>query len=103
MSTPLPTPFAIDGELTVFTVHALKDRLLAAMAHDKVLEIDLSGVSEIDGAGIQLLLAAHREAGQRGMVFKLAAPSPVVAEALALGDLTPHFAQAVPSTQEVRA
>lgn len=98
MSAPLP----VEGELTVFTVHALKDRLLAALAGDGLragLTVDLSAVSEIDGAGVQLLMAARREAAQRGIAFTLAEPSAVAAEALALIDLAGHFGAAPPSTR----
>jgi anti-sigma B factor antagonist len=95
----------IEGELTVFAVHALKEQLLAALGDkeaDEGIDVDLSGVSEIDGAGIQLLLAARREAAQRGLNFHLNAPSAVVSEALALSDLTPCFMTRAPAGQEAR-
>lgn len=84
----MSTRIAIEGELTVFAVHALKEQLLAAMAQGQHVDVDLSGVSEVDGAGIQLLLAARREADMRGLGFDLLQPSPVVHEALSLSDLT---------------
>lgn len=87
MSTPLP----IEGELTVFTVHELKVRLLAALSEGQPLQLDLSGVSEVDGAGIQLLLAAQRQARQQGSAITLRAMPPQVKEALALTDLTHEF------------
>ncbi|MFT3859157.1 MAG: STAS domain-containing protein [Aquabacterium sp.] len=84
MSTRLP----IEGELTVFAVHAIKDRILAALAEGEDLEVDLADVCEVDGAGIQLLLAARREAGLRGVGFEVCTPSAVMADTLALCDLT---------------
>lgn len=78
----------IEGELTVFAVHALKEQLLEAMRAHSAVQIDLSGVSEVDGAGIQLLMATKREAQQREIVLTLSAPSPTVQEALNLCDLT---------------
>lgn len=71
----MSAPLKIEGELTVFTVHELKSRLLAALGEGQPLQIDLGGVSEVDGAGIQLLLAIP----------------PQVEEALTLTDLTHEF------------
>ena len=69
----MSAPLVIEGELTVFTVHELKVRLLAALGEGQPLQVDLSGVSEVDGAGIQLLLAAQREARQHGTAITVAA------------------------------
>lgn len=87
----MSAPLLIEGELTVFTVHELKVRLLAALGEGQPLQIDLSGVSEVDGAGIQLLLAAQREARHRGTAITLLAVPPQVKEALTLADLTHEF------------
>jgi len=87
----MSTPLKIEGELTVFTVHELKVRLLAALGEGRPLQIDLSGVSEVDGAGIQLLLATQREARHRGSAITLLAVPPQVEEALMLTDLTHEF------------
>jgi anti-anti-sigma factor len=77
----------IEGELTVYTVHALKDRLMTAMAGRADLALDVRGVSEVDGAGIQLLLATQRELRQRGGTLTLSACPPPLLAALALTDL----------------
>lgn len=90
----MSAPLLIEGELTVFTVHELKVRLLAALAalpDRQPLQLDLSGVSEVDGAGIQLLLAAQREARHRGGVVTLLGTPPQVDEALTLADLKHEF------------
>jgi anti-sigma B factor antagonist len=83
----MSAPFIIEGELTVFTVHALKDRLIAALADSSTLQIDLSDISEVDGAGIQLLLATRREAQQRGGTLNLTGHPPQLLAALDLADL----------------
>lgn len=98
MSTRLP----IEGELTVFAVHALKDRILAALAEGEDVDVDLAGVCEVDGAGIQLLLAARREAGMRGLHFHVQAASAAVADTLAMCALT-HTLGASQTAVEVRA
>ena len=84
----MSAPFIIEGELTVFTVHALKDRLMAALAESSTLHIKLGDVSEVDGAGVQLLLATKREAQQRGGALSLSAHPPQLLAALDLADLT---------------
>lgn len=74
---------ALSGELTIRNVSRCRDALLplpAAARH----EIDLSGVSMIDGAGLQLLMLLLREAARHGTQLELARPSRAVATALAM-------------------
>lgn len=52
---------AIEGELSIYTVADLKAEFAALAAGE--LEIDLSGVTDIDTAGLQWLLMAKRRAG----------------------------------------
>lgn len=54
----------IEGELTIYRAAELKDALLAAVNHSPVLEVDLAGVTDIDTAGVQLLMLAKRSALQ---------------------------------------
>ncbi len=92
--------FAIEGELTVFTAHEIKTGVLAAMSAEGALHIDLSEVSECDGAGLQLLLAARHEAAQRGGAMRLTSPPNQVKAVLELAGLTDHFESSEPDTQE---
>ncbi len=80
------TAFALGEDLTVYAVHALKPRLLAALDDQPTLSLDLGEVCEIDGAGVQLLLATQREAARRGGSLRLSAVSPTAQEALTLID-----------------
>jgi anti-anti-sigma factor len=80
------TALALGEDLTVYAVHALKPRLLAALDDQPALSLDLSEVCEIDGAGVQLLLATRREAHKRGGSLCLSAVSPTAHEALTLID-----------------
>lgn len=54
----------ISGELTIYQVGELKPLIAQALeqcAHDlSPLQLDLAGVTEIDGAGLQLLLATAK-------------------------------------------
>lgn len=52
-------------EMTIYTAGAVLEDLNAAAAQGGELELDLNGVTEIDGAGLQLLLHARRRAGER--------------------------------------
>lgn len=82
---------ALDGELTIYRAAELKAEMLAAAALGSAPVFDLSDVSEIDTAGVQLLLLALREAEARGVKLTLASPSAAVREAFALLELESHL------------
>lgn len=85
---------ALAGELTIYAAAEAKAPLLAPLAECGELVIDLAGVSEIDSAGLQLLLLARREAEAAGRPLRFADASPAVAELVALYGLTAWFAAA---------
>ncbi|SDT20672.1 STAS domain-containing protein [Pseudomonas fuscovaginae UPB0736] len=74
----------IDGELTIYTVAELAAALLPQMGAAACLELDLSQVTEMDGAGLQLLAVIEREAGLAGMALSLTDKSPTVTQTLQL-------------------
>ncbi|MEV6925828.1 STAS domain-containing protein [Dactylosporangium sp. NPDC051485] len=78
---------AFEGELTVMTAAEQHARLRAYLRGTGPFELDLSGVTELDTAGLQLLLAAHHDARQQGAHLTLRHPSPAVATALAVAHL----------------
>ena len=53
----------LSGDLTIYTVGEIKTCLSKALQATQYLEIDLSGVTEIDTAGLQLMLLAKRKPG----------------------------------------
>ena len=67
----------IDGELTIYTVAELAAALLPQMGAAPRLELDLSEVTEMDGAGLQLLAVIRREAGIAGTALSVTGQSPV--------------------------
>lgn len=81
----------VEGELTIYRAAALKEQLLAPLREHQEVELDLSGVSEIDSAGLQLLLLAKREATRCGCQLRLATHSAAVVELLELYNLTGYF------------
>lgn len=52
----------VEGELTIYTAATEKQRLQSFLYSDDVLELNLSGVTEIDSAGLQILIALKKEA-----------------------------------------
>ena len=94
------TTLVLEADLTVFAVAALKERLLAALADSPQLVIDANAVSEVDGAGLQLLLSACKEAQQRGGHMVLQGLSPQMQEALSLIDLSAEFCAPTLATSE---
>ncbi|POZ62266.1 STAS domain-containing protein [Chromobacterium alticapitis] len=51
------------GELGVYTVHEVQKAWMSVLETAGALCIDLAGVTEIDTAGLQLMLLAKRQAG----------------------------------------
>jgi anti-sigma B factor antagonist len=82
------TSLRLDGELTIYRAVELCDLLKAALAADGAVDIDLDGVTEIDSAGVQLLMSARKTAHQAARDVRLVALSPAVHEVFALLGLT---------------
>lgn len=91
----MPSRLALAGELTIFTAQACKEQLLAALAGGEAVEVDLSAVTEIDSAGLQLLIAAKREAAARNQALQFAGHSSPVVDLLDLCNLAGHFGDPV--------
>lgn len=85
----------IEGEMTIYRAAELKAEVLAAVRPKAALEIDLSGVTEIDSAGVQVLMLAKRAAREQGGELRLVAHSPAVVEVFELLDLAAHFGDAL--------
>lgn len=75
---------AIIGELTIYQANAAAESLRSAHASGALREIDLSGVTELDTAGLQLLLTADRLAGNGGPPVALINHSQPVLDVLEL-------------------
>ncbi|CAM3370934.1 sulfate transporter [Pseudomonas floridensis] len=74
----------IDGELTIYTVTELAAGLLPQLGAAPHLEVDLSQVTEMDGAGLQLLAVIEREAGRNGVTLSLTGQSKAVVDTFGL-------------------
>lgn len=86
-----PGRIAIEGELTIYTVLELKDKLLAGLSASEELELDLSAVGEIDAAGLQLLVMVKQQAAALNKVLRFTGHSQVVLELLDLSGLAGFF------------
>jgi anti-sigma B factor antagonist len=90
-----PSSFRIDGELTIYRAAELCDALKAVMAgvpDGDELAVDLSDVTEMDSAGVQLLMAAKKTARASGRDVRITGRSPAVEEVLETLRLGAHFA-----------
>jgi anti-anti-sigma factor len=79
----------LTGDLTIYNAAQVAKDLLARVTDGGMIAVDLDGVTEIDSAGVQLLLVTRREVLARGGTFRFLRPSrPVrdVIETFALSD-----------------
>ncbi|HET9656199.1 MAG TPA: STAS domain-containing protein [Kineosporiaceae bacterium] len=90
MNAPAPS-LALVGELTIQTAAEEKAALLGFLeltADESDLELEAGSVTELDTAGVQLLLMARREAAAQGRRLHLVSPSRPVLDVLAIAHLT---------------
>jgi anti-anti-sigma regulatory factor len=78
---------AIDDELTIVTAAGHRETLLAALRDASDVRVELSGIPDLDTAGLQVLLLARDEGARRHVPVEFADPSSAVAEVLALTGL----------------
>lgn len=78
---------ALEGDLGIATVAAQAPALLDAAARGGRLALDLGAIVQFDGAGLQLLMMAAREAARAGGELRIEAASRSVAAGLATARL----------------
>jgi len=72
----------VSGELTIYHAAEAKARFREELAQGSALDLDLSGVEELDTAGAQLLLWLKREGRSAGQAVPFTHHSPAVLEVL---------------------
>lgn len=87
--------YPIEGEMTIYRVQELKSGLLDNLTRYRDVEVDLSGVTEIDTAGLQLMVLAKIEAELRGIALRFTGHSKAVLEVLDLCDMAGYFGDPV--------
>lgn len=74
-------------EMTIYTARDNKESLLKLVNDADEINVDLSNTSEIDCAGLQLLILAKREAVLKNKPFHIVAHSDAVQSALNITNL----------------
>lgn len=86
---------SISAELTIYQVGELKPLIAQALeqcAHDlSALQLDLAAVTEMDGAGVQLLLATAKSVSGSETVLKLLHVPPAVLQLFETCHITNRF------------
>jgi anti-sigma B factor antagonist len=82
---------AIEGEMTIGIAAEMHNELTTSLACCEEIEISLAGVSEIDSAGLQLMVAAKREAMSKNKTLRFVGHSQAVLDVLDLCDLAGYF------------
>jgi anti-sigma B factor antagonist len=70
------------GEMTIYTAAGQKLELMQALDNGEGIELDLSKVTEMDTAGLQLLILARLETGLRGLPLDIVDRSQAVMEVI---------------------
>lgn len=86
---------AISGELTIYTAANEKQQLQNFLDSDDELELNLSQVSELDSAGLQILILMKQEAARRNKKLHYTMHSKAVLEILEMCNLTASFGDQV--------
>jgi len=86
-----PTLISIENEMTIYTVLEQKKKLYPYLKTDHNLQIDLSKVSEIDSAGMQLLIFLKHQAHQEQAEISFINHSKAVVEVVNLFNLSSFF------------
>lgn len=81
----------IEGEMTIYTAAMLQQQLQQQLPQYAELELNLSAVTDIDGAGLQLLMATKQQAVNQNCVLRLTHHSPAILEAFDLCNMAAFF------------
>ena len=93
-TTAKQTSIKISGDLTIFHAAEAKAPLLQDIDKlDRKVTLDLKDVTELDTAGVQLLLMLKKRVQAQGGTLKIAAHSAPVDQVLAALNLDPAFTE----------
>lgn len=90
----------VAGELTVYHAAKLANDVWRRLGESAPLWLDLDGVTQLDSAGVQVLLVARRDAHERGLALRLLRPSPPVLEVFETLNLGRLIAELIDPTSE---
>jgi anti-sigma B factor antagonist len=72
----------IEGSLSIYEVSKFRDELITCLETMDEIALDLSGVTDCDTAGVQLLYAARKTTDQGGHPIRIEKASAPVVDAL---------------------
>lgn len=84
-------PLVITEDLTIYHALEQKQLLLDALAATGELELNLAQVSEIDTAGLQLLVLLKKEAQRAGKPVRIVAHSQAVSSLIDFCNMAAEF------------
>ena len=87
--------FHFSEELTIYTAAETMEAIRPELKKNLPVQLNLSEVTEIDAAGLQILLAIKLHADSNAQDFKINGRSEPVTELLELGDLAGYFGEPV--------
>jgi anti-anti-sigma factor len=88
---PSSQPLVVTNDLTIYHALELKPALLDALATTQELELNLSQVSEMDTAGLQLLILLKKEAQRAGKCVRIVAHSQAVSSVIDFCNMAAEF------------
>ncbi len=81
----------VNGDMTIYTAAECHGLLQQCLESGAEIEIDLSGVTDIDSAGMQLLIATKKAGARLGKPVRLISHSSPVQEIIDLYRLASEF------------
>ena len=81
----------LSGDIVLSHAEEAKNLMLDALAGCRELEVDLSQISDMDSAGLQLLIMLKRQARARQKVLRLVRHSETVIDMLETVNLVGYF------------
>lgn len=81
----------LKGNLSIYEVTGIREELLAALAKQKSITVDLQQVEEWDVAGLQLLVSMRKSATDSGVSLSFANPPQQLCDTLPLLGLASDF------------
>ena len=93
----MQTTLSIEGELTIYRAAELCAVLKDALSGGGDLQLNLEAVTEMDSAGVQLLMAAAKTARAAGCELRLVGHSAAVVEVFETLNLAAYFNSPLPT------
>ena len=81
----------IEGEMTIFFAQELREAIMPMIAGNDDIDINLSRVTEVDAAGMQLMISAKLEAVLHGKMLRYSQHSQAVLDMIDLCNLGSFF------------